>query len=340
MFICQIIASQGNGGLEKHVRELSHRLVELGHRVLVIGDPIFVRTLSAGVESEAINMRFSRHHPWLLFQLYLRLRKYKFDVIHAQANKAASLLGSLQYFIKTPAVVTVHNIKSRFNLFHRFKYVICVSKHLTLQMKSTFVELIYNGIQAPQPKKVNLIEQYQLPLNKPVLCAVGRLVPAKGFDVLLDAIDGLDVSLLVIGEGSQRQELESRIACMKPNTKVCLIGHHERPTDLMASADGLVISSLREGFSYVLNEALLCGTNIVSTDVPAANEVLSSALIVPVNNAMMLREKLIELLQKPSHWTKLMQPSQQFALAELTTTQMTKKTVDLYRRMDNQANEV
>lgn len=95
MFICQIIASHGDGGLEKHVRELSSGLVAKGHRVLVVGDVAFTKTLPDGVESVSLNMRLSRHHPWLLWQLYHCLRRYQFDVIHAQANKAASLWESL-----------------------------------------------------------------------------------------------------------------------------------------------------------------------------------------------------------------------------------------------------
>lgn len=335
MFIGQIIASQGNGGLEKHVRELSQCLVAQGHRVLVIGDPTFINPLPPEVECFALNMRLSRYNPWLLYQLYRCLRRYPLDVIHAQANKAASLLASIQCLIKTPTVATVHNIKSRFTVFNRFAHVICVSRYLANQINHAGAEVIYNGIDAPQTEAIDVKQRYQLPGNQPVICAVGRLVSAKGFDVLLDAINGLAVSLLIVGDGPERQMLEAKIALLNPNTVVRLIGHHDNPTVIMRSVDGLVISSRREGFSYVLNEALMCGVNVLSTDVPVANEVLPSTLIVPVGDVAMLHQRLEELLQQPKQWTALMQAPQQLAQQQMTLSYMTKETINCYQRMSD-----
>jgi glycosyltransferase involved in cell wall biosynthesis len=334
MFICQIIASRGNGGLEKHVRELSISLVEQGHRVLVIGDPVFIHTLPLGVEHESINMGLSRYNPWVLYQLYKCLRKHQFDVIHAQADKAARMLASLlSVDLKAPAVATIHNMKSNVEVYRRFAQTICVSHYLASQIGAINTAVIYNGIQLQIVQPVDLIATYHLSLNKPVICAVGRLVPAKGFDVLLDAIDGMDVSLLIVGEGPERKALEGKITQMQANTHVCLIGHHDNPSALMHAADGVVISSRREGFSYVLCEALMSGANILSTDVPVANEVLPRALIVAVDDAVQLRNRLTMLLGKPSDWAALMLEPQRFTQQEMTTQQMTKKTIALYQRV-------
>jgi len=333
MFIAQIIASQGNGGLEKHVRELCQCLVAQGHRVLVIGDPLFNKTLPAEVERVDLNMRLSRYNPWLLYQLYRCLRSYPFDLIHAQANKATAMLATIQWSIKMPMVVTLHNIKRRLALFNRFNHVICVSRYLASLINHVGAEVIYNGIEVPQTVAINVKQRFQLPEDKPVICAVGRLVSAKGFDMLLDAIDGLAVSLLIVGKGPEQQVLEEKVALLKPNTVVRLIGHHDHPTVIMRSVDGVVISSRREGFSYVLNEALMCGVNVLSTDVPVANEVLPSALIVPVGDVAMLRQRLEELLQQPEQWAALMQAPQQLAQQQMTLSYMTKETIHCYQRI-------
>lgn len=333
MFICQIIASRGNGGLEKHVRDLSSSLVDAGHRVLVIADKKFLVTLPDQIEKYSINMRLSRHNPWLIFQLYFILRRFKFDVIHAQADKAVSMLSSIKFLFKIPTVATLHNIKSHFNFYQSYKHVICVSRHLKILVNTLGAEVIYNGITPIKYQRVNLHAQYHLPINKPIICAVGRLVPAKGFDILLKAIDGLDVSLIIAGEGPQRFALEKFVMQMQKNTTVRLIGHHANPSNLMFSANGVVISSRREGFSYVFNEALMCGTNILSTDVPVANEVLPGALIVPISDAVTLRKKLITLLQDNNHWDSHMQEVQSFAQKDMTLSHMTEKTINLYQRM-------
>ena len=114
-----------------------------------------------------------------------------------------------------------------------------------------------------------------------------------------------------------------------------LVGHHDNPTAMMRAVDGVVISSRREGFSYVLNEALMCGANVLSTDVPVANEVLPSALIVPVGDAPALRQRLVALLQNPSDWTAQMQAPQQLAQQKMTLNYMTEETINLYQRISD-----
>ncbi len=343
MFVCQVIASHGNGGLEKHVRDLSVGLLAQGHRVLVIGDNEFVKQLPEEVVSIGLDMRRNRFHPRQLFTLYQCLRRYDVDVIHVQANKAASLIGRLKWLLKKPVVATLHNIKSQYKIFHRFNHVICVSEQLANQLNHPGAVVIYNGIRlsdysSPLPLG-NIRQTLQLPQNKPVICAVGRLVRAKGFDILLDAIDGMDVSLIVVGDGPEHEMLKKRILTMKQNTTVRLIGYHANPTTIMREVDGLVIASRREGFSYVLNEALLCGVNVLSTDVPVANEVLPAELIVPVEDSVMLRHRLQTLLNTPSYWQALMQGAQQFAKNEMMLEQMTSKTVSLYSRLVKIRNE-
>lgn len=334
MFICQIVASRGNGGLEKHVRDLSSCLVKKGHRVFVIGSTEFIKTLSPGVESVSVNMNLSRHNPWLLYQIYLILRKEKFDVIHAQANKATSMLMSIKWLLKAPIVATLHNIKSQFNIYRRVKHVICVSHYLAELVKNNGSEVIYNGIsQNTKNHQLDLKSIYNLSAEKPIICSVGRLVSAKGFDVLLEAIDGLNISLIIAGDGPQSDALQKRINSLQPNTEVRLIGHYDNPSELMFSSIGVVISSRREGFSYVFNEALLCGANILSTDVPVANEVLPNQLITAVENSIKLREKLITLLENPKQWSAMMKEPQLFAKLEMTIDRMTEKTISIYERI-------
>lgn len=337
MFICQVIVSRGNGGLEKHVRELSQCLVKQGHRVLVIGDPVFVSTLPSGVESETINTRMSRYHPWLYYQLLKKLRQYPFDVIHAQANKAAAIVARLKPLLIPPIVATIHNIKSHLGIYQQFPRVICVSQYLAKQLNQTSTTVIYNGIQQPQKSRIDARKTYQLPKDKPVICAVGRLVYAKGFDVLLEAVDGLPLSLIIAGSGPEYQQLAQRVQSMHADTVVRLIGHHDVPSDIMQDVDALVISSRREGFSYVLNEALLSQVSILSTDVPVANEVLPEALIVPSDDANALRARLSTLLNLKQGWTEQMRVAFAYAQQKMTLTRMTEETVCVYQQLVNKA---
>lgn len=335
MLICQIIASRGDGGLEKHVKELSIALLAKGHQVMVIADHSFLQTLPKAINKHELNMRLSRHNPVLLFKLWCILRKNPADIIHAQANKACHLINAISWLLNSPCIASVHNIKKDFGLFSKFKYVICVSHFLANQVKEQhqtvqqLVQVIYNGISFEDKQASS--NHKQLISSKPVLCAIGRLVPAKGFDVLLNAVDGLAIQLIIAGEGPQRRALEDKILKMQTATEVNLIGHCDNVKGLMQSCDGVVISSRREGFSYVLSEALLNSVNVISTDVPVANEVLPKELIVPTDNALALRQKIIECINNKPMWAERMLVAQSIAHNEMTLEKMVNKTVQVYQ---------
>lgn len=88
------------------------------------------------------------------------------------------------------------------------------------------------------------------------LLSAGRLVPAKGFDVLIDAAarlaaQGVDFALTICGDGPLRDELAARIARADLTNRVSLRGHADL-TALLRGADAFVLASRREGFGNVL----------------------------------------------------------------------------------------
>ena len=333
MKVCQVIASYGEGGLEKHVRELTQQMLASGHEVTVLGDRRFLATLPEGAEAVPVRFALNRHNPLLLLELLVKLRRCRCDVIHAQANKAASMVAFLRRWLRSPTIGTLHNMKRDLRAFHKLDHVITVSQQLAQPFRSAQVSVVYNGIDQPTYRRLDLRSVYDLPPELPVLCAVGRLVPAKGFDLLLDAVDGLPVSLLIAGDGPERARLEQRVARLSAATAVRLLGHQHDVPSLMASAEAVVIASRREGFSYVCNEALLCNAKIVSTDVPVANEVLPADLIVPVGDAAALRQKVSALLGDMDGWEGLMQAPRQLARERMTKQAMCAHTVATYAQV-------
>jgi len=333
MKICQVIASRGEGGLEKHVRELSQELVAAGHDVVILGDKDFLATLPEQIQRKPIRCDRNRRNPLLLLQLLRVLRGCDCDIIHAQANKAAALVASLRRWLYCPTVGTVHNIKRNNRPFQRLDHVITVSRQLAQPFEKTRVSVVYNGIDEPRYQQTNLRAELGLPADRPLLFTAGRLVRAKGFDVLLDAVDGLALSLVIAGDGPERAALEQRIAHLGSDTHCRLLGHRADIPTLMAAADAVIISSRREGFSYVFNEAILTGARILATDVPVANEVLPARLIVPTDDAVALRERLKELIENPAAWSALMAVPLAFSRENMTLKAMAEKTVAVYERV-------
>ncbi|EEF79936.1 glycosyltransferase [Methylophaga thiooxydans] len=332
MRICQLLLSRGQGGLEKHVRELTIQLHADGHDVIVVADRSFLRDLPAGIERHAIPSHLSRFNPLLLFSVVNILRQINADIIHAQANKAATVLSKLHPWLAAKTVGTVHNIKRNLTPYKKLDHVITVSQQLSNGFKDN-VSVVYNGIAEVSPQPRDLRQAFHLDADKPVLVAVGRLVEAKGFDMLLEAIRGLPLSLLIIGEGPERQTLEKRIQSLPSTTQCHLLGQREDATHLMASADAVVISSRREGFSYVFNEAVLCNSRVLATDVPVANEVLPSDLITPIADPKAFRTRLQNLLADLLGWSTLMQKPQRQAAETMTLRAMSSNTVNVYQSL-------
>ncbi len=328
MKIAQVLASRGNGGLEKHVRELSTGLHEHGHDITVIADPLFINSLPSEIKTIAMPSHFSRHDPRLLWMLGRALRAGQFDIIHAQANKAAALVNTLQPFFSGRRVATLHNIKRQLSAFQHFDQLITVSNQLAQPFSADKITVIYNGIEPPQTAIPTSNNQPQT-----TLLAVGRLVKAKGFDVLIKAVADLPVTLWIAGDGPDKKNLQSLIENHATAANIQLLGARQDIFQLMQQADALIISSRREGFSYVLNEALLAHCRVLATDVPVANEILPDSLIVPTGDSVALGQRLQTLLADLDAWSALMQKPYAFARQQMTLTAMTEQTLAVYQKL-------
>ncbi len=122
------------------------------------------------------------------------------------------------------------------------------------------------------------IDENLLTENK-VVVSVGRLVPQKAYDRLLEVhkrlIDeGYAYDLWIIGGGPEEENLQDIIAKKELHSSVKLLGYQENPYKFMSKADLFVSSSNVEGFCLVGIEAMICGLPIVLTDVGVARELM------------------------------------------------------------------
>jgi glycosyltransferase involved in cell wall biosynthesis len=109
----------------------------------------------------------------------------------------------------------------------------------------------------------------------PLVVSAGRLVPVKRVDLLIEALVGLkprhpDLEAVIVGEGYQRDQLETQIHEAGAERWIRLPGHltDDELVDLYRRSWLLTSASAREGWGMTLTEAAACGTPAVVTRVP------------------------------------------------------------------------
>src|SRR5690606_2827716 len=96
-----------------------------------------------------------------------------------------------------------------------------------------------------------------------------RLHPQKGFDRLIEALPRLnmpcDWHVTILGEGGEREKLESLIRLHGFENRVSLHGYTAAPWPHIAASDMFLLPSRFEGLPNVALEALACGTPVIAT---------------------------------------------------------------------------
>jgi glycosyltransferase involved in cell wall biosynthesis len=161
----------------------------------------------------------------------------------------------------------------------RYEKVICVSEDLRQRCLECGVParrcvLIENAIDTEEfSRRLSIAEARQpfgVSARRLLLGAIGRLSAEKGFDLLIRAVaqlvgDGLDVGLLIAGEGDEREPLVTLITELGLADRVKLLGYCSDPRGLYQAFDVYVLSSLREGLPNVLLEAMALELPVVAT---------------------------------------------------------------------------
>jgi glycosyltransferase involved in cell wall biosynthesis len=100
---------------------------------------------------------------------------------------------------------------------------------------------------------------------------VGRLVPGKRVDVLIDAFAALRLArkrLLIIGEGPQQESLQRQAQARGVGAQVTFTGYREDRLQLLASLDVFVLPSESEGIPRCLLEAMAASVPVIASDIP------------------------------------------------------------------------
>jgi glycosyltransferase involved in cell wall biosynthesis len=134
--------------------------------------------------------------------------------------------------------------------------------------------VIYNAMRS---EALGAVPHEITTLPRPRIVTVGRLVPWKHIEGIIDAMAVVNQgSLIVVGEGPERTRLTTHAATVFPRTSFTGQLSHGEVLAVMQDADALVLNSSYEGMSHLLIEAVSLGVPSVATDVGGNREVIMS----------------------------------------------------------------
>lgn len=176
-----------------------------------------------------------------------------------------------------------------------------------------------------------------------VVTAVGRLVPVKGFDLLVDALPALvaavpDAHVVLVGDGPERADLERRAAAHGLAARLHLLGARSDIACCLRASDVLAAPSRNEGMGRVLVEAMALGVPVVAAAVGGIPDVVvdgECGHLVPPDDVAALAAQLAALGRDRERaralGTAAMTRAERFSIAVGET-----RLLELYARLERE----
>ena len=332
VFDTRVVTGSG-GGPDKTILNSPRFLEPLGYRMICgylhpPNDPGYKEIVAKAKRYGAPLISIPDRGPWdwqVLGKLLEICRREKVTIWHGHDYKTNALGLALRPFWPMHLVTTVHgwvHHTSRTPIYYRidklclprYKKVICVSDDLLQECLRRGVPrsravLLENAIDIDEYQRKLTIDEAKrelsIPTDHPMIGAVGRLEPEKGYDLLIEAIAklhtlGIAARLVIVGEGHDRARLEGIITSFKLNEWVTLAGWQSDVRSYFEAMDIFALSSYREGLPNVLLEAMALKVPCVATaiaGIPKLIEHATNGLLIEPGRVPPLTAALSTLLR-------------------------------------------
>jgi glycosyltransferase involved in cell wall biosynthesis len=317
------------GGVENHCEKLYTHMIRKGCDITV-----FTRTpymapdchQYKGISLVPVTCPQNKFLEALVhtFKSVLKARKLKPDLLHIHAI-GPSLFTPLARILGMKVVVTSHGpdyMRMKWSkparMFLRFcewmgmyfaDEVIAIAGNIADDIKRKYnreAAVIPNGVEMPHSvTSYEYLESIGL-RNKKYILAVGRFVPEKGFDDLIDAFCNCgfkDWHLVIAGDADHEDKYSKGLKIKAgKDSRIFLTGFLSRNMlgQLYTYAGLFVLPSYHEGLPIVLLEAMSYGVSCIASDIPANRNVeLSEERFFKAGDVEMLTAKIREFINNP-----------------------------------------
>lgn len=162
--------------------------------------------------------------------------------------------------------------------------------------------------------------------------AVGRLVRVKNFHLLVEAWSSVESSLRIVGDGPEKSSLQRTARDLKLLDKIEFTGERQDVPQLMREADVLISPSVREGFSYVVLEALQAELVVISSRTGIASELVPDVCLLDEVNATAIAKTVNEVAASLDEFKQRFSDAWKSARA-CTVERMVQETESVYERV-------
>lgn len=335
--ILYVITQGEMGGAQRYVFDLANFLDKDRYEILVAAGPekkdLPDRLAGINVATAVIPSLVRNISPIsdirAIFELKRLYQTCQPDIIHLNSSKAG-VLGSLAARLAgmTKVIFTAHGfafLEPRSILTRGIYYwaerlaskfrgkIITVSDYDRQQaIKANIAPTeklvtIHNGIEADKSAG------YDNSVARPFIGqsidvgTIANLYKTKGLEYLVDAAklalkDFPQVRFVVIGEGTERANLESRISNLGLEDNFKLVGEKPNAARYLSQFNIFILPSIKEGFPYTLLEAMAAGLPIVATRVGGIPEAMidqKTGILVEPKNPPALANAIADLLRHP-----------------------------------------
>jgi glycosyltransferase involved in cell wall biosynthesis len=315
--IAHVDAETGYSGGEVQVLLLMDGLRERGHDSTLIGPP----GAEAGREARRrghtvveVPMRGDLDLP-AVWRLARALREGAFELAHLHTGRATWLGSLAARRARIPAVTTRRMERPvKRNSRTRWLYSVGVRRAAAI---SASVErcLLEGGVPSERIVRIpSAVDLARVASSRPrdevraelgatrgavLFLALGRLVPRKGIDVLLEALARTSETLLAVaGEGPERAALEARAVELEVAERVQFLGRVAEIGDLLSACDAVCMPSRAEGLGVAALEAMAAERPVVASRVGGLADAVrdgETGLLVPPADAEALAAALARL---------------------------------------------
>jgi len=363
MRILHVINSLRYGGAAALVAQWGEQFRVQGHQMDVC--TIYLKgQFALDLERQGIpiyNLARRKYDFRVVLPLARLIRSGRYDAVHAHLFPTSLFVALASYLASGPRYIfSEHNVANRrrknpvfklldWFIYRRFSQIISVSKVvrdsllLWLPGLREKVCVIQNSVDpehfsAPRSQIPYLRRQMGIAPEEFVILYAGRLAPAKGPDILLQAISLLPanfgpIKVLIAGEGPLEKTLRDQAATSSVDGRVDFLGLRKDIAHLLNLADLVVLPSRWEGLPMILLEAMAARRPVIATRVGGIPEVIQdgiNGLLVDPEDPQALARTIVIALESPDLRRRLEVGARQTICTEYSVRHAVQSLFEIY----------